>query len=247
MGGVEALLLLACAFGAQVIGTMAGFGAATILTPIAVLFMDVKTAIALVAAFHLLSNASRLLFFGRAIDWPIWLLFGVTGVACSLLGAMLTTRLSSMLLQVGLGAFLLVYVASASGLATAMVLPKRPVTLVGGGVASGLMAGLIGTGGAIRSACLLAFGLPREAYLGTSAAIAIAVDATRLPVYVHHGFIPPTFTALLASLTVVAFIGAWVGQRLIRRVSLMVFRRFVLGLLALMGIKLLLDGWHGLG
>lgn len=36
------LLFLACAFAAEVIGTMAGFGAATILTPIAALFMDIK-------------------------------------------------------------------------------------------------------------------------------------------------------------------------------------------------------------
>jgi len=55
-------LFLACAFGAEVIGTMAGFGAATILTPVAALFMDIKTAIAVVAAFHLFGNASRLYF-----------------------------------------------------------------------------------------------------------------------------------------------------------------------------------------
>ena len=35
-------LFLVCAFVAEVIGTMAGFGAATVLTPIAALFMDIK-------------------------------------------------------------------------------------------------------------------------------------------------------------------------------------------------------------
>jgi len=246
MTSPEALLLLGCALAAQIIGTMAGFGAATILTPVAVLFMDVKTAIAFVAAFHLLSNAFRLVYFGRAIEWTTWLQFGVMGVVCSLVGATLTTRLSSAVLQAALGVFLLVYAAVSSLLSTTVTLPKRPSTLVGGGIASGLIAGLIGTGGAIRSACLLAFGLPREAYLGTSAAIAFAVDLTRLPVYMLHGFIPSTRIALMVSVVAVAFVGAWLGQRLIRRVSSTAFRWFVLSVLALMGVKLLLDGWYGL-
>ncbi len=65
----EWLLFLAGALIAEVIGTMAGFGAATVLTPIAVLFMDVKTAIAVVACFHLFGNGSRLGFFGRLVHW----------------------------------------------------------------------------------------------------------------------------------------------------------------------------------
>ena len=103
-------LLLACAFGAEVIGTMAGFGAATILTPVAALFMDVKTAIAIVACFHLFGNASRLVFFGRQINWNIWLQFGLAGLLCSLAGAAVTARLPSFLVKLSLGLFLLLYV-----------------------------------------------------------------------------------------------------------------------------------------
>ena len=66
------MLLLVCAFGAEVVGTMAGFGAATILTPVAALFMDVKTAIAIVACFHLFGSGSRLVFFGRQINWRVY-------------------------------------------------------------------------------------------------------------------------------------------------------------------------------
>ena len=161
---------LACAFVAEVMGTMAGFGAATILTPIAAFFMDMKTA----------------------------------------------------------------------------RLPHTPATLIGGGALSGFVAGLLGTGGAIRSACLLVFGLPKEVYIGTSAAIALIVDATRLPVYLAGGFLPSRMVPVLLGLMAVAFTGAWVGQQLVRRVSATVFQRLVLTMLALMGVKLLVDGWRGL-
>jgi len=112
-------------------------------------------------------------------------------------------------------------------------------------MASGLIAGLIGTGGAIRSVCLLAFGLPKEAYIGTSAVIALLVDSTRLPVYLTQRFIPPALLPLIIGLTVVAFGGAWLGQRLVRTVSPVRFKQLVLLMLFLMGCKLLLDGLRG--
>lgn len=238
------LLFLGCAFAAEVIGTMAGFGAATILTPIAMLFMDAKTAIAVVACFHLFGNASRLRFFGHDIHWAMWLQFGITGVLCSLLGARMTALLPPSALKLALAVFLLLYVAGDVFWPQGARLPKRPWTLVGGGIVSGFIAGLIGTGGAIRSACLLVFNLPKEAYLGTSAAIALVVDGTRVPVYLLGGFLPPAMVPVLASLVLVAFSGAWLGQRLVRRVSAAVFHRWVLAMLAAMGVKLLLDGWR---
>jgi uncharacterized membrane protein YfcA len=240
------LLLLCCAFGAEVIGTMAGFGAATILTPVATLFMDVKTAIAVVACFHLFGNASRLAFFGRHVQWRTGALFGLSGVACSFIGAAVTARLSSALVALLLGAFLLAYVALSLWASDRLRWPRRPATLLAAGAVSGLIAGLIGTGGAIRAACLLAFGLPPAAYVGTSAAIALAVDAIRLPVYLAERLIPSALVPVVGSLIPTALAGAWVGRRLIHRLSTIMFRRVVLAMLTVIGAKLILDGWHGL-
>src|SRR3989338_10454092 len=93
MPGLSWVLFLAAAFAAEVIGTMAGFGAATVLTPIAILFMDAKTAIAVVACFHLFGNGSRLFFFWRSIRWAMWLQFGLTGIGFSFIGAEAAARL----------------------------------------------------------------------------------------------------------------------------------------------------------
>lgn len=237
-------LFLVCAFLAEVMGTMAGFGAATVLTPIATLFMDVKTAIAIVACFHLFGNTSRLYFFWRQIQWRVWAQFGIVGILASWLGSHLTAHLSSALVGLLLGVFLVLYVGYSLAWPGGMQLPRSAATLVGGGLFSGLIAGLIGTGGAIRSACLLAAGLLKEAYLGTSAAIALVVDATRVPVYLAEEFVPSRMAPLLISLVLVAFLGAWCGQRLVRRISPVAFRRFVLLMLLVMGIKLCVDGFR---
>ncbi len=239
-------LFLAVAFVAEVIGTMAGFGAATILTPVAALFMDMKIAIAVVTCFHLSGNLSRLMFFGKATHWRTVWQFGVPGVLFSLLGAHVTGGLPSALVTLLFGLFLLGFVGVSVSAGAAASLPKAPATLIGGGALSGVIAGLLGTGGAIRSACLLAFGLPKEAYLGTSAVLALFVDSTRLPVYVSEGLLPRAMWPVLGGLIPVAWLGAWTGQRLVRRVSPEGFRRFVLAMLALMGLRMAWEGWHGL-
>jgi len=240
------VLFFACAFAAEVIGTMAGFGAATILTPVAVLFMDVKLAIALVAIFHFFGNASRLGFFGRHIRWAIWAQFGLAGILCSLLGARAAVALSSAWVTLCVGMFLVTYVVSELWATGRWRLPASPQVLAVGGALSGFVAGLIGTGGAIRSACLLALGLPKEVYLGTSAAIALVVDATRVPVYLLGGVVPAAAGPVAGGLVLAAFAGAWLGQRLARQLSSVAFRRIVLALLTLAGMKLLLDGWSSL-
>ena len=247
MSTLSLLAFFPSAFVAEIIGTMAGFGAATVLTPIASWFLPIKTAVAVVACFHLFGNASRIYFFRQQIRWKIVGQFGLPGVLLSFIGAQASAVLPAAAVRVLLGAFLVVYVWLEARSVTSMRVSPTAKTLAIGGVASGFIAGLIGTGGAIRSVCLLAFGLPKEAYLGTSAVIALFVDATRLPVYWLQGFLPSVVGPMVLGLTVVAFCGAWVGQRLVRRVSPVVFKRFVLGMLVVMGMKLLVDGFQGVG
>ena len=240
------IALLAAAGFSEVVGTMAGFGAATVFTPLAMLFFEPKTAIALVAVFHLFGTGSRLLFFGRHIDWRLWVPFGFTGLAGSWLGASIATRLSSAAMELLVGGFLLLYAAGDRLLSSRVRLPAAQPTLLFGGAASGLIAGVLGTGGTVRAVCLLAFGLPQAAYLGTSAALALLVDATRVPVYVMHGWIPTALIPVLISLAPVAFSAAWAGQRMVRRLSPELFHLFILLVLTLMGLRLILQGWHHL-
>lgn len=51
------------------------------------------------------------------------------------------------------------------------------------GAASGGFGGLVGNQGGIRSAALLGFDLPKESFVATATAIALIIDAVRMPVY----------------------------------------------------------------
>jgi uncharacterized membrane protein YfcA len=219
---------------AELIATIAGFGSSTLLMPVAVLLFDFPTALVLVGVFHIAGSASRTVFFRHGLDRRILLLFGLPSLAFTMAGAALVRSTPEQTLKGVLGLFLITY-AVISLYRGLRLRPSAPAMAVGGAV-SGFLAGLIGTGGALRGAFLSAFQLPRDAYLANAALIALAVDLTRLPIYFGQGFsrsIPWTYYPLLIG---IAWTGAFVGRRLVTRIPQDRFRTVVFGLLLLVGI-----------
>jgi uncharacterized membrane protein YfcA len=219
---------------AEVIATLAGFGSSTLLMPVAVLVFDFPTALLLVGIFHIAGSASRAAFFRHGLDRRILLLFGLPSLALTLVGAALVRSTPEQTLKGMLGVFLVVYAL----ISLYHRLQLRPTVgaMAIGGALSGFLAGLIGTGGALRGAFLSAFQLSRDSYLANAALIALAVDLTRLPVYFGQGFsrgIPWAYYPLLIG---IAWTGAFIGRRLVARIPQDRFRKVVFGLLLLVGL-----------
>ena len=234
MEAPDAILFFGAGLVAEIVATLAGFGSSTLLMPVAVLVFDFPTALLLVGVFHIAGSASRAAFFRHGLDRRILLLFGLPSLALTLVGAALVRSTPEGTLKGLLGLFLIVY-AAISLYRGLRLRPTAPAMAVGGAV-SGFLAGLIGTGGALRGAFLSAFQLPRDSYLANAALIALAVDLTRLPVYFGQGFsrsVPWTYYPLLVG---IAWIGAFVGRRLITRIPQERFRTVVFALLLLVGL-----------
>jgi uncharacterized membrane protein YfcA len=101
-----------------------------------------------------------------------------------------------------------------------------------GGVLSGFFGGLTGIQGAIRSAFLIKSGLSKEAYIATGVVIASLVDFTRLSVYASRfkGANLQEHWILILSAISAAILGAFIGNKLLKKVTL----RFVQVLVAIM-------------
>src|SRR5690606_25422897 len=66
---------------------------------------------------------------------------------------------------------------------------------VGGWIAgalSGVLGGLVGNQGGIRSAALLGFQISKESFVATATAIGLVVDIARIPVYLWGSWIEIT-------------------------------------------------------
>ena len=226
---------------AEVIGTIAGFGSSTILLPLALFFFNFTTALALVAFFHLFGNLSRVGFFRAGLDKNTIIKFGIPSVIFSLIGALLVKYISQDLLKGILGLFLLVY-SIALLWKDNIKIKQSPFNTFLGGSVSGFLAGLIGTGGALRGAFLTSFNLPKEKYIATSAFIAIVVDATRIPSYLKEGFLASSYNWYLLFLFPIAIGGSFIGKRIVKKVPQKSFKKVVLIAILLVSIKFIYDG-----
>ena len=112
--------------------------------------------------------------------------------------------------------------------------------LIGGGV-SGFFAGLIGTGGALRGAFLTAFQLPKEKYIATAAAIALAVDVTRLPIYLSGGYLNKDLYWFVPLIFIVAIAASFTGKKIVDKIPQNFFRKVVLAGIFIVGAKFIVD------
>jgi len=234
------LLFLLSALLSEIIGTLAGFGSSTVFLPLALLFFEFKSALVLVAFLHVFGNLGRVSFFRHGLDRRLMIRFGLPSVILTLLGAALVAYLPQILLKGILGVFLIIYSALFMWRDDLHLRPTVANSVLGGGL-SGFLAGLIGTGGALRGAFLTAFNLPKERYIATAAAIAIAVDLTRIPVYLSQNFLDSSLYWYLPVLFILAIAGSFIGRRILDKIPQKLFRRLVLAAILLVGLKFVLD------
>lgn len=113
------------------------------------------------------------------------------------------------------------------------------------GFVSGMLGGLVGNQGGIRSAAMLGFDVQRHAFVATATAVGLIVDGTRMPVYLvtQGDKIASLWPDLLAA-TVGAIAGTLIGEQVLRRIPEPIYRRLVAGLVLSLGILMLLKIDH---
>jgi len=243
------------AFAASGLTLFAGFGLGTLLMPAFALFFPVELAVGLTAVVHLANNVFKLALLGRRADRAVVVRFGLPALAASFAGAKLLILLSALrpLASYELGgrafhvmpvnavvaALLLVFVALELSPRFARIqVPPRWLPL--GGLLSGFFGGLSGHQGALRSAFLVKTGLAKEAFVASGVAIACLIDAARLSVYAGHFSRAGLFqnAGLLGVACVSAFLGAYLGARLLEKVTMLAVQRAVAAGLVLIAAAL---------
>jgi uncharacterized membrane protein YfcA len=234
----ESIVLL-CAIAAGAIASVSGFGIGSLLTPLLAVQAGTKTAVAAVSIPHLVGTALRFWRLRESLDRGVLWRFGLMSAAGGLGGALLNANSPGPALTITLAA-LLVFAGSAQITGQAQKWQFHGSVAWIAGAVSGFFGGLVGNQGGIRSAALLGFDLPKERFVATATAIALFVDAARMPVYLvveraHVAAIWPL--VLLTTIGVVA--GTLAGERLLERVAERQFKRVVGALILLLGVAML--------
>lgn len=236
----DTLVLCLAAFISAALTLMSGFGLGTILTPVFLIFYDVKIAILIVAVVHLSNNLLKLSLFRSHISVDILKRFGALTLIGAFIGAFFQGKMDSSAVKILLGASLIFLgLKEAIGLGEKFRLPKK-IDFIGGFL-SGLLGGFVGNQGAIRSAYLLNYNIPKETFIATAAIIASVVDITRIPVYIYSnkGLLVDNVSLLLIT-TASAFAGTFAGNKFFKKISLKTFKIYVAATIIIIGMLLIL-------
>ena len=231
-----------------------GFGLGTLLLPAMLLLVPPEAAVAATAVVHLANNLLKVALFGRHCRKDVLIRFGGVAVVAAFFGAQLLTLLAQL---PSLANYTLAgremeivpvkFVISVLilGLAIFDLSPAKKKTQFGpsllpvGGFVSGFLGGLSGHQGAMRSAFLASSGLTKEAFIGTGVTIACLVDITRLAVYgVHLSSIGNENFPLMSAACFSAFLGVFLSQRVLKKVTMKMIRKIVGICLILLSVAL---------
>ncbi len=233
---MEYLFICTAAFVASGLTLFSGFGLGTLLMPVFAIFFPIDVAVALTAVVHLFNNLFKLILLGKHADKIALLQFGIPAILAAFLGAWALLSLSDLKplvhyqllshdLQVTpvklIVAILMIFFALFELVPKFEKLSFEKKYLSLGGILSGLFGGLSGHQGALRSAFLIKCGLSKESFIATGVVIACLVDVTRISVYSSHFSLSSgeNYLLLLAAIAS-AFLGALIGNRLIKKVTM---------------------------
>lgn len=256
---MEIVIISIIAFFVSILTFFSGFGLGTILTPVFMVFFPVDLAIALTGVVHFFNNIFKILLIGKKADKSVLLHFAVPAIIAAFLGAWLllqipdteplfTYTLFGRYFEVYpvkfIIAVLLIIFATMDLIPFFDTIRVKKKHLPIGGILSGFFGGLSGNQGALRSAFLIKSGLSKEAYIGTAVAASTLVDFTRISVYATRftkaGLIENLPLVLCATLSAIA--GAFLGLKLLKKVTLISLQRLVAVLLICLSIGLGM-GW----
>ena len=221
------------------VATIAGFGVGSLLTPLLTSAYGAKLAVAIVALPHAIATALRLWWLRHEINRDVFTRFGLTSAIGGLLGGFLFTQVENRALARTLGV-LLVFVGVAELIGIAERFRFSGKYAWAAGAVSGLFGGMVGNQGGIRSAGLLAFDLKPREFVATAAAIALLVDAVRLPIYAWaDGAQMLSAMRIIGVATAGVVAGTFVGSQVLMRLPRTVFRRTIGAVLLGLGVWML--------
>lgn len=229
------VLFIFLALLAEIIGTIGGFGSSLFFIPIASYFFDFQSVLGITALFHVSSNLSKIYLFRKGIDKRLIVTIGIPAVIFVIIGALLSNVIDTTLLEIVMAVFLILISLIFLWKPNFFIQPTTKNSVIGGSL-SGIAAGMLGTGGAIRGITLASFNLQTEIFIATSAVIDLGIDSSRAVVYNLNGYVHTHDLYLIPILLVVSFIGTYIGKMILSKFSKEQFKLTILILILITGV-----------
>lgn len=254
---IEYILICLIALLGSGLTFFSGFGLGTVLLPVFAYFFPVELAVALTAIVHFLTNLFKLTLIGKRANKMIILKFGIPAFLFALLGAYILTLLAAtdplmtysinenefeitplkIIIAILLAIFALFDMIPSL---TRINIDKKYLPL--GGVLSGFFGGLSGHQGALRTAFLIKANLGKEEFIATGVIIAVLIDVSRLSIYAADilKLGDSIDYQLLFAAVLSAFTGAFIGNKVLKKITIKTLQLVIGTMLLIFSILLAL-------
>ena len=219
------LILGAAGIVGSTIGGVAGFGTGVIMVPAIAWSVGVKATVPVLTICMLVGNSARVWFSRHDIVWRVVILFLVGAVPMTMFGTTLYTRIDSVWLSRMMGAFMI------------LAVPLRRLLAHSGVTVRLYHFPLVGAVGPIMSPFFLSHGLRRGRYLATDALCTVGTYITRAIMFRRAELLTGPLVLIGLYIGVIMIGGAWLGRRLLDRMSEKTFLRILEALLVIFGIQ----------
>jgi uncharacterized membrane protein YfcA len=235
---VDYAFVLAVGLVAGTISGIVGTGSSMILVPVLVYAFGPKEAVPIMAVASVMGNVSRVLAWWREVDWRACAAYSLTGIPAAALGARTLLVLPSRVVDVAIGAFLILMIPARRWLARRDFKVTLGHLAIAGAVV-GFLTGIVVSTGPISVAMFLTYGLVKGAFLSTEAASSLAVFASKVATFGVFGALPPAVLAkgLIVGSSLMA--GAFIAKRFVVRLEARAFRFLMDALMLASGLVML--------
>lgn len=209
------------AFGLAWLSSVGGVGGGVLMLLVFTALFGLQVAVPTLTLAQLASNGGRVWFNRGDIQWRLIRWYAVGAIPFALAGGLLLPNVPVGLLKRFLGAFLIAVVIWRRF----RPVPRVPAdgTFAAIGASTGLGSSLLGAAGPLAAPLFLAKGLVGGAYIGTEATASLTIHMTKLAAYGAGSLLSLHVLRLGLVLTPAIVAGAWLGTRIVMRMSARAF------------------------
>jgi len=253
---METILIALVALFASLLTFFSGFGLGTLLLPVFCIVYPVEIAILITALVHFLNNCFKFLLVYRNIQWDFVFKFSLFAIPAAIFGSfvlnewmqdevllnysILNQTFEITFLKILIGGLMLLFVVIETNEKIKSTQINKKYLPVGA-VLSGFFGGLSGHQGALRSMFLIKTISSKEKFIATGIAIAFCIDLTRIPLYTwflrSDNF--QTNNLQLLFVTLSAFVGAYVGNKFLKKIEISLIHKTITLLLTFIALMLI--------
>lgn len=239
---VQAALVAGTAFGAAIIGGMAGYGTGLLLPLVLVPIIGAENVVPVIAVSSLFTNVSRLIAMRDHVDWRKVALMLPAAIPLVIFSAYGFTRLDERGASLVIGTMLIVLVPLRRWLAH-VGFRLRGWQLVPAGGFYGFVTGSSTGAGVILVSFLMAAGLAGPAVVATDAAISIVIGLAKSATFGWNAALPPPVLVFALMVGLATLPGAFVARAILERLPVRLHTLMLEAVIVVGGIGVILRGF----